>query len=318
MTKKKIVGLIWTAVLTVSIAVSLSVNPRPTALAADQSRLEMEHALFTDRCSACHDLPKPETFSYTREEWQTTVQRMLTKYKASDEITTAEAEEIVDYLATFAPKPSDHPSTSDPWASEAGDVWVTAPTRSYITTFADADGLKPLTKAAAGEPGPAAVWRVRTDATVPVGSSLAVTQSADAGRFAMLIDKQANGRDIDSSVRFRSAGGSLGIAFGVQDPRDCYVVRYRASDDTLSLFQMNGQRHKAMQATPVSLTGPDTGWHTLRVMARAGNVRAWIDGEKRVSVQAPDYDGGAVALWVQGATTASFDNWTTDVYDKPQ
>ena len=73
-----------------------------------------------------------------RAEWQRTVNTMLTKYHASDSITSPEAAQIVDYLATFAPKPS-APAAGGAAATRGRrtktDVWTDAPAATASSTL---------------------------------------------------------------------------------------------------------------------------------------------------------------------------------------
>ncbi len=59
------------------------------------------------------------------------------------------------------------------------------------------------------------------------------------------------------------------------------------------------------------------GWHTLRLLVKDGQVRGWLDMEKRINTTLPGYNGGKVGLWTQGNTVASFHDWTVDWYDAP-
>jgi hypothetical protein len=53
----------------------------------------------------------------------------------------------------------------------------------------------------------------------------------------------------------------------------------------------------------------------LRVLVKGGKIRAWLDTRKRINIADPGYTGGAVAIWSQGSTSASFSDWMADVYD---
>ncbi|MGO8669920.1 MAG: c-type cytochrome [Capsulimonadaceae bacterium] len=318
--------------------------------AAAAATLVESRALFAEKCSACHDLPDPAERNLTRDEWQRTVNLMLDRYGASDSISPAEAAQIVDYLATFAVVSHRGTEPTDPWATEADDVWSISPLRTSIINFTDPTVLRRLHAESGGDAGPAARWSVTPDVETPVGAVARVSQAgAGAGRFAILVNPDVNGVDIDVRVRFRIIAGrtspAVGIAFGLTDTSHYDVVRFDRTDDTLVLIDIDGIRHTTVQTTDIentpvagtlantqsvgssgmgtpmagpaiAPTGPSVsdGWHLLHVMVSAGRVRAWVDGEKRIGAGLPRYTGGSVALWSQGDTTTVFDGWYTNVY----
>ena len=306
-------------------------------------------ALYTEKCSACHNLPDPAAEAMTRPQWQRTVTRMLVKYKASDEITEPEAAQIVNYLATFAPKLAALPhrpngARGPSWDTDAGDVWPGVPVLSRIQTFEDAGALASLSPLAPGMP---ARWHVAGLTTAPDGQFVKVNPAAHSS-FAALVDPKASGRDVDVRVRFQVVGGraltAAGIAFGVTDAQNYYVLRCDTQAGTLSVMKVSAGVSSVLQSTPIALpippsagaqtvfltprsgntmqrdvapTGQVAGWHTLRLMARGGFLRGWVDMQKRVSVRDDAYAGGQVGLWTGGDTIAAFDDWTTDVYAAP-
>lgn len=290
-------------------------------------------ALFSERCSACHDLPDPTQLSYTRAEWRRTVDTMLNKYKASDEISPTEADEIVDYLATFAPRDTGARGggVDRQWAAEEDDVWFSDPTRSIMTNFEAPGELPSMTRAVGGENGHP-VWKLTTDSDAPDGTVVDVTsKQADAGSFALLIDPRSKASDVDVKVRFKIVSGddspAVGIVVGLQDQGHYDVVKYNRKTNDLTLLQIAEPVHTTLQQTPVELPGAaglaqtvslnssPGQWHTLRVQVRDGHLRGWVDSYKRINIGLTDYNGGEVALWSQGDTEANFDDWSTDIYD---
>ncbi len=132
--------------------------PKAGAPAASAANTVQVKALYGEKCSACHNLPDPIEKGYTRAEWQRTVNRMLNKHQASDSITPPQAAQIVDYLATFAPKPAmlngggrgktnGKNRNSDPWATDTADVWTDAPAQTQVFNF---EAVHPLTSFSVG------------------------------------------------------------------------------------------------------------------------------------------------------------------------
>jgi mono/diheme cytochrome c family protein len=326
----------------------------PTRSVADAPKIDNTQvkALYSEKCSACHNLPKPEEKNYTRAEWQRTVNTMLTKYHASESIAPNEAAQIVDYLATFAPKTGGKRS-ADPWATDSIDVWTDTPNMTRVFNFASGSlaGLAPV---GSGTPGVAPVWTVAADKTGPDGMVAHVAgPNFHPDRFALLVDRADQGRNVDVRVRFRIDSGkaspAVGIVCGYTDPNNYTVLRCNQNLSDLALIQITSPTHTTVQQTPLVLpvapvtsplaaaipatsplaaaipaTAPPNpaplapGWHTLRLLVKDGQVRGWVDMQKRINTTLPSYAGGKVGLWTQGNTTASFDDWTVDWYDAPK
>ncbi len=344
----RVLAAALTSLLAAGVTVSAALTA-PTRSVADTPRADAAQvkALYAEKCSACHNLPKPEEKGYTRREWQRTVTTMLTKYHASESIAPGEAVQIVDYLATFAPKTGAggrNQQPADPWGTDTLDVWTAAPAATRVFNFAGGSlaGLAPV---GAGTPGPAPVWSVAADKSGPDGMvARASGPNFRADRFALLLDRADGGRNVDVHVRFRIDAGkaspAVGIVCAYADPDHYAVLRCNQALGDLALIQIAGPSHTTVQQTPISLPAapaltvaapagaapvaatPATplapGWHTLRLLVHDGQVRGWVDMQKRISATLPSYGGGKVGLWTQGNTTASFDDWTVDWYDAPK
>ena len=360
----RILAAVLTSFSAAGVAFSAGLSA-PTRSAAEVPKTDTAQvkALYAEKCSACHNLPKPEEKGYARPEWQRTVNTMLNKYHASESIAPAEAAQIVDYLATFAPKTAGggrNRRPADPWATDTLDVWTDAPTATRVFNFA-CGNLAGLAPVGSGTPGPAPLWSVAADKTGPDGMiARASGPHFRADRFALLLDRADMGRNADVRVRFRIDGGkaspAVGIVCAYSGPDNYVVLRCNQALGDLALIQIAGATHTIVQQTPITLSAalaappvpipikPNTGgagvgggvgaapiaaavpapmplapgWHTLRLLVHDGQVRGWVDMQKRISAALPNYGGGKVGLWTQGNTSASFDDWTVDWYDAPK
>ena len=312
--------------------------PKAAAPAADAASVVAVKALYGEKCSACHNLPDPVEKSYSRAEWQRTVSRMLNKHKASDSISPPQAAQIVDYLATFAPKTAvldgggrgrrNRDRNTDPWATDTADVWTDAPSTTQVFNFEAASPLASFSVLGAGTPGPAPQWSVGSDKSgkSSANGTVAHVSAPDArpDRFALLLDKSGSGQNIDTRVRFRIDAGkaspAVGLVVGYTDSKHYTVLRCNQALGDLALIQISEPTHTTLQQTPLVLPPAAAaplapGWHTLRVLVHDGEVRGWLDMQKRISIALPGYAGGKVGLWSQGSTAASFDDWTVDWYN---
>ncbi len=315
--------------------------PKADAPAANAASTVQTKALYSEKCSACHNLPDPVEKSYTRAEWQRTVNRMLNKHQASDSITPPQAAQIVDYLATFAPQTAvlgggrgknnskNRDRNADPWATDIADVWTDAPAQTQVFNF---EAVRPLTSFSilgAGTPGPDPKWSVGNDDLASSANATVARVSfpgARPDRFALLLDKSGSGHDVDTRVRFRIDAGkaspAVGLVVGYIDSKHYSVLRCNQTLGDLALIQISEPTHTTLQQTPLALPPAPAaplspGWHTLRVLVHNGEMRGWLDMQKRINIALPGYTGGKVGLWSQGNTSASFDDWTVDWYDAP-
>ncbi len=331
-TPRAFVFLLSSLLIGAAFSAALIAPTRPVAADVPKTDTRQVKTLYAEKCSACHNLPRPAEKGYSRAEWQRTVTTMLTKYHASDEIAPPEAARIVDYLATFAPKPdAGGRHSSDLWATDALDVWTTAPISSRVFNFENGT-LAGLSSLGSGTPGPAPLAAVKTDK--PGADGLVAHLSGPnfrPDRFAVLLDKSHKGRSFDVRVRFRIDTGkvspAVGIVFGYTAPNYYTVLRCNQALGDLALIQIAGSAHTTLQQTPIVLPAAPAaappaaptplapGWHTLRLSVRGGQARGWINLQKRISVALPADTIGSVGLWTQGNTSASFDDWTVDCYD---
>lgn len=313
----------------IAVSAALITPMHPVAADVPKADTSQVKTLYAEKCSACHNLPSPPEKGYSRAEWQRTVNTMLTKYHASDEILPPEAAQIVDYLATFAPKQAGHEGGQhDPWATDGTDVWTEVPSASRVFNF-EAGGLFGLSPVGSGTPGPAPLCAVHPDKSGADGLVAHMTgPNFRPDHFAVLLDRSDGGRNLDVHVRFRIDSGTLspaaGIIFGYAGPNRYTVLRCNQALGDLALIQIAGPVHTTLQQTSIVLPPPPSaptplgpGWHTLRLLVRDGQAHGWIDLQKRISVSLPNAAAGKVGLWTQGNTAASFDDWTIDSYDAP-
>ena len=335
----KLILLLSSVAAAGTVALTASISPaHPVAADVPKADAPQVKMLYAEKCSACHNLPVPLEKEYSRAEWQRTVNTMLTKYHASDEISPPEAAQIVDYLATFAPKQTGNGGgrSNDPWATDNTDVWTEVPSASRVFNF-EAGGLAGLSAVGSGTAGPSPLCAIRPDK--PGADGLVAHVSGPNFRsdhFAVLLDRGDGGRNMDIHVRFRIDAGTLspavGIVFGYTGPNQYMVLRCNQALGNLALIQIDGPAHTTLQQTmivlpptppaaPAPVSAPPAplgpGWHTLRLLVRDGQARGWIDMQKRISVSLPNAAAGKVGLWTQGNTAASFDDWTIDCYDAP-
>lgn len=263
-------------------------------------------ALFTEKCSACHNLPDPTVNQNTKERWRALVTQMARRADNKGiAITDEEQAHIVDYLGLFPPKLA--PGASGPLAAKRDDVWDVEPIRSFVYTFSSLDQLSSF-RLGSGE------WRQPTGAAYINGG----------GGTGLLLHKGAaldGGFDIQVQVRIpaQTVGKVAGIAFGATDATHFNAVVVDSAKGEIRVLAANGSAPAVIATAPVGDVDQPTGWHQLRVMYRAnsGRVTVWLEANKKLVAPLPDYaDGSQFGLVTLSGTTAEFRNLYADIYGK--
>jgi hypothetical protein len=95
-----------------------------------------------------------------------------------------------------------------------------------------------------------------------------------------------------------------GIAFGIRDKDDYYVLEQSALHDVVRLDHfVHGRRRDVREAT-VRTHGDE--WHTLQVRVAGDRVEAGIDGQPAFVVDGVSDAAGGVGLWARTAAATCF------------
>lgn len=127
--------------------------------------------------------------------------------------------------------------------------------------------------------------------------------------FPLAIVRNAELAEGTVSVRVRPVAGAFdqagGIAFGIRDRNNYFVLRSNALEGNVALFEFrNGRRHERAAVEREIRTGA---WHRLQVTIAGGRVDGAVDGEPLISVDAGKSLAGFVGLWTKADSTIWFD-----------
>jgi hypothetical protein len=125
-------------------------------------------------------------------------------------------------------------------------------------------------------------WQALADPDGPNGWALAeMAGDADDLRFPLCVSEPAVARDFDATLRFKPLSGNrarvAGLLFRAQSANDYYVVRANALDNSVRLYRMD--RGKRSQVAGKEAPVESGKWHSLRVIAKAGNFEVSFDGK---------------------------------------
>jgi Domain of Unknown Function (DUF1080) len=151
-------------------------------------------------------------------------------------------------------------------------------------------------------------WTAEETPGVPSGKKVLV-QRAVENQFNVIVAPGGPYRDIDVSVRFKPISGredaSGGIVFRFSEGR-YYVVRANALENNFRLYYYDNGRRELATAT---VQAPALGqWHTLRVVAVADNIQAYLDGKLLLNHRDSRFQSGQVGLWTKSDSVTAFDD----------
>lgn len=127
--------------------------------------------------------------------------------------------------------------------------------------------------------------------------------------FPLAIVKESLLSEGSVQVRVMPCSGRLdraaGIAFGIRDRENYFVLRTNALEKNVMLFEfINGRRYqRAMVPRPIE-TGQ---WHLLGLQLSGRQVSGFVDGEQVISYRAEKAFSGFVGLWTKSDSTIWFD-----------
>ncbi|MBK9385734.1 MAG: hypothetical protein IPN34_13070 [Planctomycetes bacterium] len=118
----------------------------------------------------------------------------------------------------------------------------------------------------------------------------------------------ASARDVDVSVRFRPLSGkedaSGGIAIRGEGDRYLVIRGNGLEHNFRAYLHGNGRREVAAGTSIAPIAIGE--WHTLRVVALAERVQAWLDGELLLDFETALVEPGWVGLWTKADAVTEF------------
>ena len=127
--------------------------------------------------------------------------------------------------------------------------------------------------------------------------------------FPLAIAKDSALSEGAASARIRPLSGKLdragGIAFGIRDWDNYFVLRINALEDNIILFEFrNGKRHKMAFVERRIDTGI---WHDLRVEIKGSRIEGFFNGDPVIFLDTGKSLAGFVGLWTKSDSTTWFD-----------
>jgi hypothetical protein len=157
-------------------------------------------------------------------------------------------------------------------------------------------------------------WTVEEMPGAPGGKRV-VMQRATTNQYNVIIAPGGSYTGVDISVQFKPISGredaSGGIVFRFSDGK-YYLVRANALEDNFRFYYFDQKRYQLASAT---VKPPAWGqWHTLRVVAVADRIQAYLNGQLLLDHHDSRFSSGQIGLWTKSDSVTAFDDLQVRFY----
>ncbi len=105
-----------------------------------------------------------------------------------------------------------------------------------------------------------------------------------------------------------------GIAFGLKDVGNYFVLRINALEDNVILFEyINNKRIRRMQANKKIESEK---WYALKVKVKGNQIRGYVDDELLIEYLSDKDTQGYVGIWTKADSVTCFDSLSVETKDK--
>ena len=129
--------------------------------------------------------------------------------------------------------------------------------------------------------------------------------------FPLIISKKGAVAVSDLSVRIRPVAGRIdqagGIAFGIKNAGNYFVLRSNALENNLILFEFVNSRRIERHVEPVAIH--TNAWHLLRVEIDQNQIRGYFNDNLVLAYSADKPIAGHVGLWTKADSVVWFDEF---------
>jgi hypothetical protein len=151
-------------------------------------------------------------------------------------------------------------------------------------------------------------WSVEEARDAPSGKRVLV-QRAVNNTYNVIVAPGGPYNDLDVSVRFKPISGNVDASGGIVfrfSPGHYYIVRANALEDNFRLYYYDQKRY---QLATAKVKPPALGqWHTLRVVAVADLIQAYLNGQLLLDHRDSRFKAGQVGLWTKTDSVTAFDD----------
>ncbi len=136
--------------------------------------------------------------------------------------------------------------------------------------------------------------------------------------FPLAIAKDSEVSKAVLKVRVKPVAGSVdqagGLAFGIRNVNNYFVLRINALEDNLVIFEfVNSRRFQRATVNQEIKTGE---WRSLATEISGNTCKGYLDGELRLEYTAARPLSGYVGLWTKADSVTYFDELTIEAGEK--
>ena len=158
--------------------------------------------------------------------------------------------------------------------------------------------------------GPEGTWNIEAVATAPSAPNAVSAVSRCAACSQLLIAHDLQYEYPDLSVRLEGQG-TIGIVFGLRDPRNFYAALADLPGKTLRVIRVIAGEESVLGEAPLKAKAVE--WHTLRVQRNTivskDFIETFFDGQITLSVEDQLLGLGQIGLLVRGDASVHFDTF---------
>jgi pyruvate,water dikinase len=130
--------------------------------------------------------------------------------------------------------------------------------------------------------------------------------------FPLAIAKESSAGDAVVSIRVKPMGGRIdqagGLAFGLRNVGNYFVLRVNALENNLILFEFVNNRRFSRASVPLEI---ETGrWYDIRVETRGNHILGYVDDELLIDTTSQWPAHGYVGLWAKADSVTAFKDLT--------
>ena len=132
--------------------------------------------------------------------------------------------------------------------------------------------------------------------------------------FPLAIAKDSSVADAVLRVRVKPVGGSIdragGLAFGIRNVGNYFVLRLNALEDNFTLFEtVNNRRFQRASVSKKIQTGR---WYGIRVETSGSSLKGYLDDELLIEYTAERPLKGYVGMWTKADSVTYFDEFVIE------
>lgn len=136
--------------------------------------------------------------------------------------------------------------------------------------------------------------------------------------FPLAIAKNSEISDGTITLKVMSIAGNIdragGIAFGLKDVGNYYVLRINALEDNVILFEyINNKRIQRMKSNKKIESEK---WYALKVEVKGNHIKGYVDDELFIDYLADRDTHGYVGIWTKSDSVTCFDRLTLETKDR--